>query len=186
VFLGAYQTQAGMVAVSPNVADNYVRFGGYGGPLAVISNGCDFEYWHNTGAHEFSPQASGRPVAFHQGRINDELDYHLIHKLLHCLPDWDFWFCGRLDPRQAAWKLLLDRTNFVHYGQVNLERVAELSKSAHVGLMPFVDDVMIHDSWRLKAFEYVACGLGVVTVEIDALRSFPEQVKIAKTAETFR
>jgi glycosyltransferase involved in cell wall biosynthesis len=191
-----------LVAASQNVANNYVRFGRYGGPVAVVPNGCDFEYWHQTAAHRFFPQASCRPVAFYQGEINARLDFHLIHNLIHCRPDWDFWFCGPLDPRapdafdhhragrrqvewKPLWKKLLDHPNFVYYGNVGLEKIAELAKSAHVGLLPFVDDVIIRDSWPLKAFEYVACGLGVVTVEIDALKTFPDQFKIAKTAEAF-
>ncbi|MGB7078272.1 MAG: glycosyltransferase [Xanthobacteraceae bacterium] len=174
-----------VIAVSPNVADNYVKIGGYKGRVAVIPNGCDFEFWYSSGAYKYVPQGSNRPVAFYQGGINGRLDYQLIRTVMERLPDWDFWFCGRAEARSYDFETLLEYPNFVYHGELTVDKVAELAKRSSVGLIPMLDDPLIRASWPLKAFEYIACGLGVVSTEIDAMRSFPEAVKISRTPEEF-
>src|SRR5207249_1516261 len=57
---------------------------------------------------------------------------------------------------------------------------------ATVGLIPFVQsDWIIERSFPLKTFEYVACGLPVVSVPIKALRRFAAVVTTAGTAGEF-
>ena len=57
--------------------------------------------------------------------------------------------------------------------------------SSTVGIIPFIQDDYIRDSLPLKAYEYVACGLPVVSVPITQLQSDPEVFSIAVNAAEF-
>src|SRR4029079_17402654 len=57
---------------------------------------------------------------------------------------------------------------------------------ADVGIIPFIRKPFIVDkSLPLKAFEYVACDLPVVSVPIRALERWPELFAFAETPEQF-
>jgi hypothetical protein len=54
-----------------------------------------------------------------------------------------------------------------------------------VGIIPYIQDQWIRNSLPLKAYEYVACGLPVVTVPITALERDADLMAVATTAEEF-
>ncbi len=196
-----------LVAVSDAVRENYVRAADFRGPAITLNNGCDFSFWqsHNGGAFEPDPprpaglwdRLRGRPpsgpipVAFFQGGINNRLDFPMLRDLVRRMPDWKFSFCGPvvtagLSPAdQTAWREILGSATVAYHGMVTPERIAELSKAATVGIAPFKDTRFIYISLPLKAYEYVACGLPVVTVPIRALESRPDLFAMAQGAEQF-
>jgi len=158
-----------LIAVSDGVADGYRRYTSYDGDLIVLPNGCDFDFWATSGASDYRAPANGRPVAFYQGGINTRLDFRLLTNLVNYLPDWDFWFCGALTDATHSCGDLLARPNVRYFGMLDSTHVAELARQARIGLMPFKQEGWIHRSLPLKAYEYVACGLPVVTIPIEAL-----------------
>src|SRR5262249_38798151 len=55
-----------------------------------------------------------------------------------------------------------------------------------IGLIPFVrDQAIVERSLPLKAFEYVACGLPVVSIPIRQLESCPDLFALADSAPAF-
>ena len=163
-----------LVAVSPGVAESYRSLGQYAGRTAVIPNGCDFEFWKDSGAAAWHPPEDGAKVALYQGGVNARLDYALLDKLAAAKPDWQFWFCGHARDGGPGWARLSKRANVRHLGELDSAGIARLAAQALVGLIPFRQDRLIRQSLPLKAWEYVACGLPVVTVPIDALADRPE------------
>jgi Glycosyl transferases group 1 len=158
-----------VVAVSPGVADSHVRYGGYDGSVVVLPNGCDFDFWMASGANCYQEPEGGRPVALYQGGINARLDFKLLTELVDCLVDWDFWFCGVVAEATHGWSDLLGRPNVRYFGVLDPAAIAELARRARVGLIPFKQEGLLRRSLPLKAYEYVACGLPVVSIPIDAL-----------------
>ncbi|MNX28580.1 putative teichuronic acid biosynthesis glycosyltransferase TuaH [compost metagenome] len=173
-----------VVAVSDGVATAYRDLGDYGGKLVVAENGCD---------HQFLADLRGRvtadpnndKVAIFQGGINKRLDFDLLHGLVHQLPDWKFWFCGKAQADLEGWKLLLTHPNVIYFGELQAHEFSEKMCMASVGLIPYIADDWIWNSLPLKAYEYVACGLPVVTVPIEALGRQPALFQTATTVEEF-
>lgn len=180
-----------LVAVSEAVRRNYAQRMALRIPTVTLANGCDYEFWRASGAYEFTPGPDGTKVAFYQGGVNVRLDFGLLEALVDRMPDWTFSFCGLADEREhmreemAAWLRLRDRPNVRYHGSVTPEEIAALSRQSTVGLIPFRDVDTIRVSLPLKAYEYVACGLPVVSVPIDALETDPENFAIARTAAEF-
>lgn len=180
-----------LVAVSERLRRNYVDRMALRIPTITLANGCDYEFWRTSGAYNFAPGSDGAKVAFYQGGVNVRLDFGLLESLVERMPDWNFSFCGLADEREhmreemAPWARLKNRPNVRYHGAVSPEEIAALSKQSTVGLIPFRDVDMIRISLPLKAYEYVACGLPVVSVPIDALEADPENFAIARTAAEF-
>ncbi len=172
------------VAVSDGVARQLRTCGRYAGEMMVLENGCDFEFW-SSGAR--SAELPDRPVALYQGGINARLDYGLIGEVVTALPEWDFVFCGRIDPAvEGAIGALRDKPNVAFLGHLEPDVVRDLCHRASAGIVPFVENAMIAVSLPLKAFEYVACGLPVVSTPIAALQRFPQCFELASGAASFR
>jgi glycosyltransferase involved in cell wall biosynthesis len=174
-----------VVAVSLGVAESYRTSGRYSGPLIVLRNGCDFEFWQNSGAFQYAPSKSGANTALFQGGINERLDIGLLQSLIEGMPDWQFWFCGEnLNP--PGWKQLTNLRNVKDFGFIESADIAQLAKQSLVGLIPYRQGELVARSLPLKAYEYVACGLPVVTVPIVGLAHRPDLFTQARTAEEFR
>jgi glycosyltransferase involved in cell wall biosynthesis len=174
-----------VVAVSQGVFQSYREIGQYHGRAIVLRNGCDFDFWKASGAATFAEPADGARVALYQGGVNARLDYALLGALAQSRPDWQFWFCGRTRDGGADWSSLSRRPNVRHFGELDPDGVARLARQALIGLMPFKQNKLIRVSLPLKAWEYVACGLPVVTTPIDALASRPDLFRFETTPEGF-
>ena len=177
-----------LVAVSEGVLQSYRERGGHNGEALVIGNGCDFQFWAPTpGEREaLCAQAPGTPVALYQGGIHRKVDFTLLQAIVRGMPDWGFWFCGVAYRNVPEWEALCRYPNVTYHGQLSPEGVRALAFRATVGLIPFVQSEWITQrAFPLKAFEYVACGLPVVSVPIAALRPYPAVITFAATAAEF-
>jgi glycosyltransferase involved in cell wall biosynthesis len=153
-------------------------------PVVVMPNGCDFTAWHETDAFHYARPPEGK-VALYQGGINSRLDFALLTRLSELLPDWQFWFCGKAGEGGAEWEALQKRRNIVYHGELDTRGIASLAKRALVGLIPFKDSDLMRRSLPLKAYEYLACGLPVITTPIEALEAEPGLFSVARSAEEF-
>ena len=184
--LESYVAQADLiVAVSSGVRDSYARNCDSRVRSIVLENGCDDAFWKKFGRSSGASLRQNK-VAFYQGGINFRLDYALIRDTAAALPDWQFWFCGVRDPQDAAWKAIARLENVRDLGVLPLEQVAAAAGQASVGIIPFIQTPFITEvSLPLKAFEYVACDLPVVSVPIRALASWPDIFSFAAQAADF-
>ena len=173
-----------LVACSEGVAQSCLTEGGYSGAYAVVENGCDGEFYLEIMARCGSGVSDGRPSAIFQGGINLRLDYDLLIGLAASMTDWDFEFCGRA-LLNKQWEVLKAFPNVKYHGDLQPEAVGELMSRATVGLIPFIQDKYILQSLPLKAYEYVACGLPVVSVPITALERESTLFSIQTTVAGF-
>lgn len=172
-----------VVACSDGVARSCRERGHYEGPLAVVQNGCDAEFFADVVSR--TSLAPAQRVALYQGGINQRLDYELLILLVQTMPDWDFQFCGRVI-ESDGWLALSSQPNVHYLGELDARALGEVMRGATVGMIPFIQDRWIENSWPLKAYEYVACGLPVVTVPIEALEAEPALFTFARTAREFK
>lgn len=177
-----------LVGVSFGVLSSYKTNGLYRGKTLLLENGCDFLFW-KPGPKELEQIASCQPspkIALYQGGINGRLDLELLAEICRALPDWEIWLCGstargfnqkRINPERLP--------NLKNLGFLSIEKVRELSYQATVGIIPFVQNQTIKVSLPLKAFEYVACGLPVVSVPIPALERYGDVFTFADSPRDF-
>ena len=175
-----------LVACSQGVADSYRKLGGYAGPLIVANNGCDAEFLLEKALDNSRVMSHpGVSSVIFQGGINQRLDYELLLALIRRMPDWQFRFCGSTSVAGDDWRRIEQMPNVACLRQVSVQDLARAMCEATVGIIPFKQDPWIKNSLPLKAYEYVACGLPVVTVPITALESRPDLFAVATDVETF-
>lgn len=173
-----------MVACTEGVANSYLTLGKYQGRHAVIENGCDTEYFiEYVQRINQANKVEKTPIAIFQGDINSRLDYPLMHALIRRMPTWEFRFCGNA-VESNEWRGILKLPNVKYYGALNPEKLAQLMCESTVGIITYIQDQRILNSLPLKAYEYVACGLPVVTVPIAGVECDPLMI-IATTSEEF-
>lgn len=171
-----------MVAVTQGVARSFVVKGGYKGRYVVAENGCDVDFFSAIAdANAVAPSAR---IALFQGGINARLDYDLLLQVVRAMPEWEFQFCGHAT-ESSGWSALRAEGNVRHLGPLSAEELGRRMCDATVGLIPFIQDDLIRNSLPLKAYEYVACGLPVVTMPIPALERERELMAVASTPEEF-
>jgi len=176
-----------LIAVSPLVREHYLTRGGYDGASLVLSNGCDYAFWATpTCSVRDNISGTDRKVALYQGGINFRLDWDLLSEVMAHLPDWEFWFCGRVDPKVLdRWKRLSSFPNLRYFGQISVDAIRNLAHEATIGIIPFSRSELMYVSMPLKAFEYVACGLPVVSTPIKALEEHRAFFEVAYTPGEF-
>lgn len=174
-----------MVFVSQGIVDSYYKRGGYRGLGELIENGCDAEYFiecADTDAVNISQQ--NLQIAIFQGGINQRLDYQLLIELVQRLPEWEFHFCGAAI-ESVGWRKLQQQANVRYLGVLTPKELSQHMCLSTVGIIPYVQEKWIRNSLPLKAYEYVACGLPVVTVPITTLERDPDLMTIATTPAEF-
>ena len=192
-----------VVACSQGVSDSLTNIKDFKTPIKVIANGCDADHIFEIIGEEILEQddinfsekflyenyakSSNKKIVIYQGGINPRLDFLLIQKLVKSLSEWEFRFCGKLSNlKDKQWKSLTSHPNFKYLGCLSVEDLVRNMHESTVGIIPFTQRDLIKKSLPLKAYEYIACGLPVVSVPIDELKKEPELIKFAIKAASFK
>ncbi|MGC9324084.1 MAG: glycosyltransferase [Desulfomonilia bacterium] len=179
-----------LISVSDGIQEDYIIKGGYKGYSEVITNGCDFKFWHDVKGDPHLHQAKpNKPVALYQGGISRKIDFQLMKEVAGMMSDWEFRFSGKLflyPDEMREWNSLLSHENVTYLGYLGMKELKQQMLEATVGLIPFVPNDWIQErSFPLKTFEYLACGLPVVSIPIRSLESYRQLISLARSPEEF-
>lgn len=176
-----------VVAATERVLQNICVDGGYRGASIVAENGCDFQFFERLKIGREKAADAEKPAVIYQGGVNSRLDYDLIVSLVRKLPEFEFRFFGQIVESEGVQHLRSFR-NLRLYGSVSPETFGEEMLKAMVGIVPFLQNELMWNSLPLKVFEYVACGLPVVSIPIQALEKYGHEddiIRFATTADEF-
>ncbi len=171
-----------LISVSEGVEENYLSKGNYDGDHLIIANGCDYKFY----SEGVIQKNSNNKVAIYQGNIFDKLDYDMLFEVATNLPEWAFQFCGKIISEDPEVTLLFDLPNVEYLGLLNPIELREICQQATVGIIPFKNrDYLTKRSLPLKAFEYMACGIPVITTPIDALEKYKNAFIFVENTDEF-
>lgn len=175
-----------LVSVSEGVEGGFLKKLKYQGNKILVTNGCDFQFYRTELKNLVSANKQSN-IIFYQGNITAErLNYELLQKLALKMSDWQFWFCGKVIFNESAWRKFINLKNVKYLGNLSSEEVRAKAHQSTVGIIPFNEREFITQySLPLKAFEYVACGLPVVSIPIRSLMPYEKLFKFAKTVDEF-
>jgi glycosyltransferase involved in cell wall biosynthesis len=165
-----------VVACSSRIQHDYVE-SGYQGKTLLIQNGVDHTFWSAPLLAEPEPR-----VAVFQGAINIRLDFDLLLAVSQLLPDWTFRFVGS-ETTDPDWTTLKGRDNVEYLGRLPQTALKSIVQNAVVGLIPFKQVPVLYESFPLKAFEYIAAGLPVVSTPIRDLEFLSREKGILQFAD---
>ncbi|HEX7448917.1 MAG TPA: glycosyltransferase, partial [Pirellulales bacterium] len=127
---------------------------------------------------EWHRDTSRRVIGFH-GTLGDWLDYDLLTRLAQRHADWLWVFLGPVHSQRV--KALLRLPNVCLPGPVPYPALAEQAAWFDVGLIPFRLNELTRYVHPIKALEYLALGLPVVSSRLPDLAEHAEVISFAST-----
>jgi glycosyltransferase involved in cell wall biosynthesis len=153
-------------------------------PLLHLPNGVRFEFFQV--ANRNMPTAYkelNRPIVIYVGAMEDWFDFELVNRAASALPDFSFVMIG--DAHRARFAKL---PNIHCLGPIPHADLPAYLWNADLGIIPF--DVQKHGKLvnsinPLKLYEYMACGLPVVSVAWEELRYISSPAHLSVSADDF-
>lgn len=156
----------------------------FGKRLLHLPNGVRFDFFQ-TAPREMPDlyRSLKRPIIVYVGAMEDWFDFELVNAAARALPDFSFVMIG--DARRAHFASL---PNILCVGPKPHAELPAWLWNADVGIIPF--DVRNHSALvnainPLKLYEYMACGLPVVSVGWQELRHIASPAQLTDTPDQF-
>lgn len=153
---------------------------------ALIPNGVNFS--HFAGKARAMPvdlAAIPRPIAVYVGAIEEWFDFELVREASRQLPGVSFVLIG---PEKLARERLHGLPNVHLLGRRKYDDLPAYLQHCDVGIIPFNvrgHATLINHVNPLKLYEYLACGLGCVSVRWRALEELNSPAVLCDTAGQF-
>lgn len=122
------------------------------------------------------------PRAVFVGAIADWFDTHLLAESARRLPQVSFVLVG---PEMTDMRPLEGLSNVYRLGRRAYQAIPAYMKNAQVGLIPFRDDELVRSVNPIKLFEYLACGLPVVSTDWEELRRLDTPATLCGSVDEF-
>lgn len=151
-----------------------------------VPNGVNFAHFAgNPGVLPEEYKKIPKPIVVYVGAMEEWFDYRLLNQAAEALPDTSFVLIG---PDKFARTRLKKLPNIHLLGRRNYADLPMYLQHANIGIIPF--DVhghpeLVNSIHPLKLYEYMACGLPVVSVSWDELKNLNSPAVLCQTAEQF-
>ncbi len=121
------------------------------------------------------------------GTVRDWIDFDLISSLLSGLkPGQYLAFVGPVAPNaRENVRRLKTSDKFIHIGEVEYTDVFSYIRSFSVGIIPFKRNKFMDGVFPNKFFEYVACGIPIVSTNLPDINDLREFVNVADSNGEF-
>ncbi len=168
-----------VAAVSAGILDHIAPTG----PSLVVPNGLEPAEWG--GRQLPASLARGRrPLLVYAGSLGSRLDVSALLKVARELPEARILLVGPVaDPDHLA--PLRAAPNVELHPPLSRADVANLIRSADVGLVPHLPSPLTATMSPLKVFEYLAGGLPVAAVDLPPMRGIDDRVVLARDGDGF-
>jgi glycosyltransferase involved in cell wall biosynthesis len=123
-----------------------------------------------------------KPIAVYVGSIHYWFDVELLAAVAEQRQDMSFVLIGQANTSLAR---LSGLSNVYFLGTRMPEQLSGYLQHADVGLIPFVRSRMTESINPLKMYEYLACGLPVVSTDLAEIRAMAAPVYLASDAPAY-
>lgn len=154
--------------------------------MKYVPNGIDLDFFK--AADRSLPQELEdipEPRVIYVGAIHDWFDVDLVYYCAKNLPNYSFIIIG---PEQKDLSLLKKLKNVHILGSIPYAKIPAFLYNCQVGIIPFsVKDYpeLVNSINPLKMYEYLACGLKVVSVEWEQIKDMSGIINLVTTKDEF-
>jgi len=150
-----------------------------------IPNGIDFEHYKNPDiALAEKLKKIKKPVIGYLGVIENRLDFDLLIKISEKFPQASLVLAGPVW-KQAETKALRQKKNVHFLGPISYHDLPELYHYFDIGIIPHRVNEFTKSMNPLKMYEYLACGLPVVTTPVAGTEQFSDLITVAADNSDF-
>jgi len=130
-----------------------------------------------------------RPRIGYVGALNDKIDFCLLAQIAEAYPSVPLVLVGPVRATApsslSGLQALYTRPNVRFVDQVPVDRVPHFVAACDVGLLPYQCNAWTRNIHPLKMYEYLACGLAVVSTDIPGVRDEADTISIAEHGPGF-
>ena len=126
-----------------------------------------------------------QPIAMYIGSLESWFDYDLVQQAAEQLPGVSFVLIG---PEKQAVARLKPRPNLHILGRRPHDQAPAYLRHAQIGLIPFnyqEQPLLVNHINPIKLYEYLACGLPVVSMEWEELRRLGSPAILCRSRQDF-
>lgn len=172
---------------SKAIHEDLVSLAGESARIDYLPHGVDFDHFHAGATGSLPVPAAMRdlphPVVGYFGSLTNHNNKEILRRILVRHPDWSVVLIGRAVGDYSSF------AQFPHFHLTGAVPYGELPAWAQVfdiGLMNWIETEWIASSFPVKAQEYLALGLPVVSVRIaEIAEQFGDLIRIASDEEEF-
>jgi len=157
-----------------------------------VPNGVDYERFAAAAREQVEPPelvGVPHPRIGYVGALNDKIDTGLLLQVADAYPQASLVLVGPVQMlaavAQQEMAALRERPNVRVLGAVPGQRVAEFTAACDVGLLPYRQNAWTQNIHPLKMYEYLACGLPVVSTDIAAVREEQAVIRVVGDGADF-
>jgi teichuronic acid biosynthesis glycosyltransferase TuaH len=163
--------------------DLYEEVRAFGGDKVVyLPNGADVERFQAPAPEPHDLRAIPHPRVLYAGALHEWFDVPLYRRVAELLPDYHFVLVG---PCKIDLSALTALPNVHVLGARPFEQMPAYMWACDVGTIPFQLTRMTHSVNPIKLFEYLATGLGVVSVPMREVVQLHAPATLADNADDF-
>ena len=118
--------------------------------------------------------ASPEKIAGYYGAISDWFDFDLIREMAIALPKWRFILGGQVSSQEVH--KIRGLANVELCGEIPFEELAEFSSQFDVALIPFKINNLTLATNPVKAYEYAAMGLPIISTRLPEVELLPSHI----------
>ena len=154
--------------------------------MKYVPNGIDLDFF-KAADRSLPPQLEDipEPRVIYVGAIHDWFDVDLVYYCAKNLSNYNFIIIG---PEQKDLSLLKKLKNIHILGSIPYAKIPAFLYNSQVGIIPFnVKDYpdLVNSINPLKMYEYLACGLKVVSVEWEQINDMNDIINLVTTKDEF-
>lgn len=154
----------------------------------LVNNGNDYDTLTKPVPSGYSNEISNfkNPIIGYLGGIRNWIDFELLEFLIKKLDNVHFVFISLIyrNARKEFFKLLHNK-NVTWIKYKNQDELSAYLKRFSVGIIPFRINEFMRGVFPNKFFEYMACGVPVVTTPLPELEKFSKVIGFSLTNEEF-
>ena len=132
--------------------------------ITVIGNGYPSNLFYPSIESDLNLHKVNGPVVMYLGVIRDWIDFDTVRSLLERNPNKNFVFVGPVVANVADRVQALKKyKNFSYIPPARRDKVASFMSAADVAIIPYIESEFTRGVKPIKVFEFLACGVPVVT-----------------------
>lgn len=150
-----------------------------------IPNGVDVDHYKGRTC-ALQDRSSYIAVIGYHGVIQSRVDLALIDTLAKRFPKYQFIIIGPVwKEMQSAVDALKAYSNVQFMGALSYDAYPDYLACFDLAIIPHRIDKLTQSMNPLKMYEYLACGIPIVSTPVAGVEHFQEYIRIAKTAQDF-
>jgi glycosyltransferase involved in cell wall biosynthesis len=171
---------ADLVVTSGSLLSQKIESWRDGKPLITIRNGVDVAFWREPSAPPPDYLEIPGPRVVYVGALDQWFDFDLVFHLAKSFSKISFVIIGQLKSSFDRDKL---PSNIYFIGTKPRQLVRSYLQHADVGIIPFKRNELIECVCPLKLYEYMACGLPVISTNWSELSEMKSPALLADSKE---